>query len=449
MNRPLHWDNLALSGNNPRTSLLTVLFGLSVFSLILLKGTRLGKLGRVLPVIALALACSGFTGTLAVLTGQTGNAANSFSTTALYAPTNLTAISASGSVQLNWTAGLNGNSYTVLGGDNGVNATCPAATTPGFYTTTIGTTSGTTYTDPRSIAAGHTYCYQVQTAYKSWTSVQTNPVAAVSVAGPPDQPTNLTATPAGRNVLLNWTAGLNATGYDVLGVANGVSSACPAAASPGYSLINSTNGPDFSDANRAAPAGVTPSGGMVPQGSWYCYLVNSTDGASTSAGNPVAGVQVGFVVTSVQLINGNTPDRIDAGDMIVVDFNQPVNPATGPGNTDTVASEATSGQLLIGSAVTSGAPTAGETVSLGSLTGSFSSSTRFSATYAWTNGNKTLTVTLGSKISGPASAKLSPTTWTFNPTTTAANLQSSAGANHICDTNTGGGNCLPTPTGGF
>lgn len=449
MNRPQHWDNRALSGKNLGMGLLISLFELFADTLILLKDTRFKKLSRALLVITLALACSGITGTLAVLTGQTSNAANSFSITALYAPTNLTATSSGGSVQLNWTAGLNGNSYTVLGGDNGTNATCPAATTPDFYTTTIGITSGTTYTDPRSIAAGNTYCYQVQTTYQSWTSVQTNPVVAVSVAGPPDPPTNLTATPGGRNALLNWTAGLNATGYNVLGVANGVSSTCPAATSPSYSLINSTTGTSFTDANRAAPGGATPSGGMVPQGSWYCYMVNSTNGAFTSTGNPIAGVQVGFVVTSVQLINGASTDWVDSGDIIVVNFNQPVNPATGPGSTDTVASEATSGQLLIGSTVTSGAPTAGEPVKLGILTGSFNSSARFSATYTWTNANKTLTVTLGAKIAGPANVKLNSTTWTFNPTTTAANLQSTAGANHICDTNTGGGNCIPTPTGGF
>lgn len=313
----------------------------------------------------------------------------------------------------------------------------------------IGITSGTTYTDIRTIAPGNTYCYQVQTVYKSWTSVLTNPVAAVSVAGPPDSPTGLSGSPTGRSVLLNWTAGLNATGYKVMGQANGNSSTCPAPGDPAYTLINPTTGTSYTDNNRAAPSGTIPTGGTVPQGSWYCYLVVSTNGTFTSTVNPVDAEQVGFVVNSIQLINGGTSGKIDVGDRIVVKFNQPVNPATGPGGTDTVAAEDTSGQLYIGSPVTSGTPTAGETVKLGILSGSFSNASRFSATYTWSNNNTTLTVTLSAKISGPAIVKVNSTSWAFNPTTIAANLMSTTGANHICDTNPGGGNCLPVPTGSF
>ena len=40
-------------------------------------------------------------------------------------------------------------------------------------------------------------------------------------------------------------------------------------------------------------------------------------------------------------------------------------------------------------------------------------------------------------------------TWTANPTTVATSLQSATGAFHTCDTNTGGGSCLPTVTGSF
>jgi hypothetical protein len=40
-------------------------------------------------------------------------------------------------------------------------------------------------------------------------------------------------------------------------------------------------------------------------------------------------------------------------------------------------------------------------------------------------------------------------TGTFNPTTTAAAVLSTTGSYHNCDTNTGGGSCLRTTSGGL
>jgi hypothetical protein len=93
------------------------------------------------------------------------------------------------------------------------------------------------------------------------------------------------------------------------------------------------------------------------------------------------------------------------------------------------------------------APT--ESLNLGQITGGLTGgcNCRFNATYVWSNGNKTLTITLGTRTVGYANPALNNATRTFNPTTNASKLQSSTGAFHICDTNSGGGTCLPTATG--
>jgi hypothetical protein len=136
-------------------------------------------------------------------------------------------------------------------------------------------------------------------------------------------------------------------------------------------------------------------------------------------------------------------------DTIVVNFNQGINTATGPSGTNSVCvTSGTGATVVIASTSTNGSCGASETNKLGKLTGGTSSATgRWAATWTWSNGNKTLTVTLGSRTVGSVSVLAG--TWTFNPNTTTTVLQSSTGAFHICDANTGGGNCLPVATGTF
>ncbi|MCS7002746.1 MAG: hypothetical protein NZ518_07855, partial [Dehalococcoidia bacterium] len=86
-----------------------------------------------------------------------------------------------------------------------------------------------------------------------------------------------------------------------------------------------------------------------------------------------------------------------------------------------------------------------ESVWLGALTGGMIGDCmcRFNATYTWSNGNRTLTVTIGERTHGSTYPTLSAATWTFWPTTVTARLQSASGGHHICDSSSGGGNCLP------
>jgi hypothetical protein len=248
-------------------------------------------------------------------------------------------------------------------------------------------------------------------------------------------PASLTATPAGHDVDLGWGAGTNGNGYQVLGVGNGTSSNCSTAPFAGMGTTSGTSDADL--------------GRYTPQGTWFCYQVKTSYGVWTSvSSNPTAAAQLGVVATSVTVANGGQANRLDTGDTITVTFNQAINTAGGPAASDTVCT-VNGGTIMLASTTTTGGCSTGEAVDLGTLNGGSSNrSARFDATYAWSNGSKTLTVTIGARTSGSQNPNVSGT-WTLDPTTTATRLLSAIGSFHTCDTNTGGGNCLPTVSGGF
>ena len=248
-------------------------------------------------------------------------------------------------------------------------------------------------------------------------------------------PSGLTASPTGHDVGLTWSSGTNGNGYAVLGAANGSSSNCSSAS---FASIGSASATSYTDTGR-----------YTPQGTWFCYQVTTTYAAWTSvSGNPTVAGQLGVVATTVAVANGGMAGRLDTGDTITVTFNQPISTATGPSGTNTICAIA-GATIVLGSTTTFGTCAAGETVNLGSLTGGTSNTNaRWNATYAWTNANTTLTVTIGSRTNGPANTTISGT-WTFNPTTTASNLLSATGSFQTCNNNAGGGNCLPTISGSF
>ncbi len=267
-------------------------------------------------------------------------------------------------------------------------------------------------------------------------AARTENAASVYSIGAVYAPSGLTATVSGHDVSLRWTAGTNGSGYKVYGVANGTSSSC---ASVTVSVIGTS-----------ATTSYTDSGRYTPQGSYYCYEVRTSYASAWTSvsSNPTVAARIGFFASSVAVSNGGTAGRLDTGDVIVATFNQAVTTTTGPSGTNTVCAVAT-GQILIGSATTSGTCATSEATNLGTLTGGTAAANgRFNATYAWSNGNKTLTVTLGTRTSGSSTITTSGTR-TFNPTTPATKLQSATGAFHICDTNAGGGDCLPTASGSF
>lgn len=248
-------------------------------------------------------------------------------------------------------------------------------------------------------------------------------------------PSALTATTSGAGVGLSWTAGQNGNGYAVLGVANGTSSNCSAATT---ASLGTASGTTYTDAARS-----------TPQGTWFCYEVKTTYANWTSvASNPRTAAQIGVVVSSIVGANGGTAGKLDPGDTITANFNQPITTTTGPSGTNSVC--AISGAtLVVGSTTTSGSCVATETTNFGKLTGgSSNANARFSATYTWNVARTQLVVLIGARSSGAANPTTSGT-WTVAPTTTSTKLLSSTGGLHTCDTNTGGGSCLPAMTGAF
>jgi hypothetical protein len=169
-------------------------------------------------------------------------------------------------------------------------------------------------------------------------------------------------------------------------------------------------------------------------------------------------VQLGYVAATISIKNaGNTSGCsgtgeqvhsqagvLDCGDQLVVHFNQAVDPATGPSSTDTVCTDPVTNTMVLATTTATGLCTTLETTTLGSLAGgTLGADARFAGASAWSNGNKTLTLTIGSKVSGLSYPSVSSASWTVTPTSTTTALLSAAGAFHVCTSNTDGGNCLP------
>lgn len=247
-------------------------------------------------------------------------------------------------------------------------------------------------------------------------------------------PTQLAATARGHDVTLTWHDGQNGNGYALLGGSNGGSGNCSGVT---YTQIATTTTTGYTDTNRYSP-----------QGTFYCYQVQTIYNTwSSIANNPTDAAQIGFVANSIRMNNGGTANQLDPNDQIIITFNQAVDTSTGPASSDTVCAETSSGTILLGSTMVSGSCYLTETVTLGKISGgTLSSNARFNATYTWGNNNKTITVTLGSRIEGASNPNVSSAMWTFTPTTASTKLKSASGAFHICDTNAGGGNCLPATT---
>jgi len=271
------------------------------------------------------------------------------------------------------------------------------------------------------------------------TSVPANAFGTRSLAAP----TALTGSAQGHGVSLSWSSGQNGTAYAVNGAANGASNDCGAAS--------------FANLDVAPATAYVEGERFSPQGGWYCYQVVTTANTwQSQADNPVVAVQLGFVAASVAFTSGSdtsgcgieqtgVASELDCGDQVVITFNQPVNTSTGPAETDSVCADSSGDALWLGSAVTSGACSPAEPVSIGSLSGSGvdGCDCRFDASYAWDTAGQALTVTLGARTAGDSYPELASGPWTFKPTTDTARLQSSTGAFHVCDTNSGGNDCWP------
>lgn len=214
-------------------------------------------------------------------------------------------------------------------------------------------------------------------------------------------PSALAVQPLGNDVSMSWGAGEHATGYDVR-----AGDTCGGMASIAQPTTTS---------HTDTPA--------VAAGSSRCYGVVTTSGSwSSMTGNPAVVVRVGFLATAVSIVEGQcgTSGVLDCGDAVVVQFNQPAQPVS----PDAVC--ATGGTIVVGCEA-----------SVGTLAGgTLDADARYAATSAWSNGNRMLTVTVGTRTEGTADPAMAGP-WTLTP----AGLTSATGAVPVCDT---AGDCRPS-----
>lgn len=269
-----------------------------------------------------------------------------------------------------------------------------------------------------------------------FTSSKSNPANTLAT-GALAAPTGLTATPAGRDVSVAFTPAAGATGTQVLyGRPAAGSSSCS-----GVTLALDTT-------STASPVSDTPA--SAPQGTYACYAARSVRASWTSlaSAGPVA-VQTGVVVTSVVATNGGNPSgcllaavvgRVDCGDTLVVTFNQPIDPATGPQAGTKVCTSPTYG-LRVGMPSTT--TDCSQQGSLGRVPGAVANRyARSSANVTWNAARTQLTVDVRG-LDGLQHGSITGATSTdFVPTTDATKLLSATGAQHVCDADAAGSDCL-------
>jgi hypothetical protein len=246
-------------------------------------------------------------------------------------------------------------------------------------------------------------------------------------------PGSLTGAPAGRSVGLVWSAGSGGSAYTVSAANTGTSSSCTGAS---YTSLGTTASLVWTDSRWA------------PQGTYECYQVSTSYGSWTSPGSPTVAVQLGVVAAGVAFSNGTgSSSKLDAGDRIVVTFNQAIANASQPSPSDSVCSS-TGGYVALGS-TGSGASCSSSGLELGTLGGlSINASSRYAASWSWNASGTVLTITVGARTAGSTAPTVTGTA-TFTPTTASAALLSGNGGYHVCTSNSGGGNCLPAATGSF
>ncbi|WP_158289582.1 fibronectin type III domain-containing protein [Paenibacillus flagellatus] len=154
--------------------------------------------------------------------------------TALQAPTSVTASVYNGAVQLSWNGSAGATSYSIK----------RATVSGGPYTSLATGIATNAYTDT-SVTAGSTYSYVVAAVNANGSSPDS---AAASVTVPQPAPSGVTATGGNGSVTVSWTASSGATGYNVKRSAvNGgpYTTIAPSVTTATYTDLSVTNGTTY------------------------------------------------------------------------------------------------------------------------------------------------------------------------------------------------------------
>ena len=166
------------------------------------------------------------------------------------APTNLAATAGDSQVALTWTASSLATGYNVK-----------RSTTSGSGYATIGTPSGTSYTDSSAVNTT-TYYYVVSATNAVGEGANSTEVSATpTLPPPPAAPSGLAATAGNQQISVSWTASSGATGYTVQRSTTSGS---------GYATIGTPSGTSYTE------TGLT-------NGLTYYYVVAASNGGGTSA----------------------------------------------------------------------------------------------------------------------------------------------------------------------
>jgi len=198
-------------------------------------------------------------------------------------PTNVSAVAGDARAVVSWTApantgGIALTGYTVTSSPGGVTATAGASASSATVT---GLTNGTAYT------------FTVHATNSVASSAESTPSSAVTPAGPPGAPTNVTATASSESAVISWTAPPNGgsplTSYIVAATPGG-STVSAGASDTTATMTSLTNGTAYTftvTASNSAGSGPasSPSNSVTPQ----AFPGDVTTAISTGSVTSVAG----------------------------------------------------------------------------------------------------------------------------------------------------------------
>jgi hypothetical protein len=222
-------------------------------------------------------------------------------------------------------------------------------------------------------------------------------------------PTAATATAVGYDMSLGWTPGTHGpvTGQQLHGVDNGTNSNCTGAAYSLLATMATASTATYTDASR---------GTAVNNGNWFCYQLLSTSATSWTAPLALGAVQLGLVVTGVQITNaggGGGAGVIQRTDTIRLTFNQRVAGTF----TTTKVCVYTSGVILLGDGgAGSTCGGAGGTFTIGKLTvtgATIGTQVGYTATTVARSTVAPWTMTFTLQTSNTTSAVTGTPTWSF------------------------------------